>query len=326
MHDIIDHLAGIVVAPFLFPVGPAHRIYWLYLLSAAGMAVALHLCRRRSGSFAALKSGIAHLVPRAIYAHRSAFLDYRFFYVNTALVGMVLGPIMASSTIAAGVARALGGPAAGGHVGPLAAAALTVSLVLAMDLALYLGHYLQHRIPALWEFHKIHHSAEVLTPITAFRVHPVDDLLNLTLSAGLTGIVQGIFHVWFGSKIGDVRILGVNALLFAWYVFGFNLRHSHVWLAYPRWLSHLVISPAQHQIHHSKAPRHFDKNMGFIFACWDAMFGTLYVPREKEDLAYGLADDEHRRFASVRALYLRPFIALWERRARAPSIGRATAR
>jgi len=32
-------------------------------------------------------------------------------------------------------------------------------------------------VPFLWEFHKVHHSANVLTPITAFRVHPVDTWL-----------------------------------------------------------------------------------------------------------------------------------------------------
>jgi len=325
VNDVVDYLLRSAIQPLLFPAEATHRIYWLYLLSAAAMAIAFHLYRQRRRRLLGLKACLAHLVPKAVYAHRSAFLDYRFFYVNTALLGLVLGPVVASSTVATAIARAFGTPAAG-QAGPLAMAALTIALVVAMDLALYIGHWLQHRIPLLWEFHKIHHSAEVLTPVTAFRAHPFDDLLNLTLSAFLTGVVQGLFYLGFGTGIVDARILGVNALLFAWYLTGFNLRHSHIWIAYPRWLSHIVISPAQHQIHHSKAPCHFDKNMGFIFACWDALFGTLYVPREKEELTYGLADDEHLAFTSLRALYLRPFMRLWARYGRPFSIGRAAAR
>src|SRR5262249_1495652 len=47
------------------------------------------------------------------------------------------------------------------------------------------------------------------------------------------------------------------------------------------------------------------------FACWDAIFGTLYVPAGREELSYGLYGDEHLRFASVPTLYLRPFASLW---------------
>lgn len=316
MEGLVDAFVRSIVSPLLFPADPTHRVYWLYLLSAASIAAALYLCRHRKQGLGALTACMAHLAPRAIYLHRSAVLDYRFFYVNTIVCGMILAPLVASSTIAALVAHALGGAAtATGPARPAATVALTLSVLLAMDLALYIGHRLQHKIPVLWEFHKVHHSAEVLTPVTAFRAHPLDDLLTLTLSAIFTGAVQGIFYVGFGTKIADMRVLGVNALLFAWYVSGFNLRHSHIWLTYPTWLSRIVISPAQHQIHHSKAPRHFDKNMGFIFAFWDALFGTLYVPREKEHLAYGLSDDEHLRFTSIRGLYLRPFVNLWHRHA-----------
>jgi sterol desaturase/sphingolipid hydroxylase (fatty acid hydroxylase superfamily) len=67
------------------------------------------------------------------------------------------------------------------------------------------------------------------------------------------------------------------------------------------------VSPAQHQIHHSSQPRHFDKNIGFIFAFWDWAAGTLYVPRHKEDFALGLHGGEHRAFNSVWKLYLLPF-------------------
>ena len=50
---------------------------------------------------------------------------------------------------------------------------MTVTLFLAYELGYWLNHYVPHRVPFLWEFHKVHHSATVLTPLTNFRVHPV---------------------------------------------------------------------------------------------------------------------------------------------------------
>ena len=44
--------------------------------------------------------------------------------------------------------------------GPLMLVAFTVTMLLAYDLSYYLYHRMQHRIPILWELHKVHHSAE----------------------------------------------------------------------------------------------------------------------------------------------------------------------
>jgi sterol desaturase/sphingolipid hydroxylase (fatty acid hydroxylase superfamily) len=311
----IDTIAEFLSAPFLYVADPLRRIYWLYLLAALVLAAAVFLYRRPVRRSSVLRDFVAYIAPRQIYGNHSARLDYWFFYLNAMVFGLILAPLVGAPAVAAFIADMLGGPAPP-PAGPGWSIGLTIATLLAMDLALYIGHYLQHRVPVLWEFHKVHHSAEVLTPITAFRVHPVDDLLTLSLTAIFTGVVQGIFHVLAGTGIADMQVLGVNVLLFAWYIFGFHLRHSHVWLAYPAWLSHILVSPAQHQIHHSNAPRHFDRNMGFIFAFWDAIGGTLYVPKAREELRYGLYGEEPGQFASVPALYVRPFLNLWTRASR----------
>jgi sterol desaturase/sphingolipid hydroxylase (fatty acid hydroxylase superfamily) len=317
MNGWIDRIVGWLGAPLLNLTDPLRRIYWLYLLSALVIAGVVFVYQRRTRGRVLLQGALAHLAPRQVFGHRSARLDYWFFYLNTVFFGLILAPLVAAPTVAAFVAHVLGGSAsAAASVGLGWSLGLTIMTLLAMDLALYIGHYLQHRVPVLWEFHKVHHSAEVLTPITAFRVHPVDDLLTLSLTALFTGVVQGLFHVTVGTGIADMQVLGVNVLLFAWYIFGFHLRHSHVWLAYPAWLSHILVSPAQHQIHHSSAPRHFDRNMGFIFAFWDAIAGTLYVPKAREALTYGLYGEAPGQFGSVSALYLRPFFNLWAMRSR----------
>jgi len=317
MNEWLDRIAGWLWAPFFNVADPLRRIYWLYLLSALAIAALVFLHGRRASGRASLRGFVAFIAPPQVFGHNSARLDYWFFYLNTAVFGLILAPLVAAPRVAAFVAHLLGsGAPAPTSASPWWSAGLTIATLLAMDLALYIGHYLQHKIPFLWEFHKVHHSAEVLTPVTAFRVHPLDDLLTLSLTALFTGIVQGLLHVAVGTGISDMQVLGVNVLLFAWYLFGFHLRHSHVWLAYPQWLSHLLISPAQHQIHHSSAPRHFDRNMGFIFAFWDWIGGTLYVPKEREQLTYGLYGGESGEFRSVVALFIRPFFNLLARRPR----------
>ena len=181
---------------------------------------------------------------------------------------------------------------------------------------LYYIHYLFHKVPALWEFHKVHHSAEVMTPITAYRMHPLELFTNMNATAIGTALLVGVLGYLTGSTDGthpELRIYGINAVQFAFYVVGFNLRHSHVPLGYGPLISQVFVSPWMHQVHHSRETQHFDKNMGFIFSFWDRMFGTLYVPKNGEQFELGLSDGEHVRFHSVPALYFRPIANLLRR-------------
>ena len=54
-------------------------------------------------------------------------------------------------------------------------------VILLTDLLIYWGHRLQHRIPFLWCFHSIHHSAEHLDWLAANREHPLDTIYTVTL-------------------------------------------------------------------------------------------------------------------------------------------------
>ncbi len=70
--------------------------------------------------------------------------------------------------------------------GPLAMGAFTLFEALVADLGLFLTHLLAHRLGLLWSFHKVHHSAPVLTPVTAKRFHPievVEDQLVMEIAA-----------------------------------------------------------------------------------------------------------------------------------------------
>jgi sterol desaturase/sphingolipid hydroxylase (fatty acid hydroxylase superfamily) len=170
-----------------------------------------------------------------------------------------------------------------------------------------------HKSPLLWEFHKVHHSAEVLNPITVYRMHPLDDILTMIVGGCLLGGADALLRFFITPDGYPYMLYGLSIVTFLFYLFGYNLRHSHVWVSYGERMSNIFISPAQHQIHHSKARRHWDKNYGFIFAFWDRMFGSLYVPRGFEQIEFGIGNGEEREFSSVLRLYLVPFRNVFRR-------------
>ena len=307
--DELSVLFAKIISPFYYPFFSTQRIFWLYLLGAVLLAFAVY--RLHSSEFGA-RGFLRFCLPGSIYKHRSAVLDYKYYFVNRiAFVLFFLPLILGSSTAAAWTNDILrwvtAMPGLGHTPGTTAALLLTLVWIIVFDAGIFVVHYLQHKLPLLWEFHKIHHSAEVLTPITVYRMHPVDDLLTATMVGLLTGVVGGVFRFVYAGSLEQYLLFGLNAGLFLFYLVGYNLRHSHVWLPYPRALSHLLISPAQRQIHHSNAVQHYDRNMGFIFAIWDWMAGTLCVPNGREELTFGLADDEHLEYSGVIRLYLLPF-------------------
>ena len=165
-----------------------------------------------------------------------------------------------------------------------------------------------HTIPILWEFHKVHHSAKVLTPITFYRVHPVENFLfGLRYSLSI-GFVTGIFIYFFGAMIDIYTVVGVNVFLFVFSIFGANLRHSHVPFSYFAFIEKWLMSPKQHQIHHSR--KHFDKNYGGFVSIWDRMFGSLQLSNEVPILKFGLRKNQMGDYTSLKSLIFRPFINL----------------
>lgn len=169
----------------------------------------------------------------------------------------------------------------------------TLTLILALDGSRYCLHRAMHHWPLLWRFHKLHHSATRMTPLTLYRIHPVESLLQYLRDILVTGIVTGCFFYFCGRNMDLVTILGVNAARFIFNLLGANLRHSHIWLSFGP-LEKLLISPAQHQIHHSIHRKHHNKNFGSQFAIWDLLGGTLVLAKQRKQLKFGLSKEINR--------------------------------
>ncbi len=306
-----------LLLPFRYFVEPQQRIYWYNLLIAVFAASLLYVFNRDSGQRKTLVGLFSYIIPKNVYLHKSAINDYFYFFANTLLYAIFILPFFSvlSINVATAVEQNIGDllplhqDTLDGSNATLAVF-FTVAFGIFLDFAIFFIHYLEHRIPWLWEFHKVHHSAQVLTPITVYRMHPVDDIVTFSFSGLFVGTMIGIFQYLFKPEIIIFNVAGTNLLFILFYVFFYNLRHSHIWLGYGPVVSYIFISPAQHQIHHSSDLRHRDKNMGFIFAFWDYLFGTLYVPVGKEQFSLGIDPNEDAKFQNFWSLYLMPFLNL----------------
>lgn len=295
------------------------RFHWLSLASALLIALGVWLWQRAADPAARRRGPIGYLFPRRIWLHRSALLDYRFVLVDKLLLASILGvgvllivPGADEAVVAAGgaaVDEAVREVSEDLQASLALVLGYTAALLIVEDFLRYWAHRLMHTSALLWQFHKVHHSPEVLVPFTQMRTHPVNGLVNLARSLLAFAIVTGAFVLIFPGELNAITIFGINGGRFLFDVMGSHLRHSHVWLTWGPILSRILISPAQHQIHHSRLRRHWNRNYGSQFAIWDWLFGTLYVPARKERIAFGLAEEDAARMRTVRGLYLEPFRA-----------------
>ena len=312
-------LKALLGEPLRYFTDPSERVFVLYLGSAMLCAIGVYRVARWRDPAGTPDRILDYLFPRRVFLHPSAKADYAFFIVDRILSFVFIPFFVLLVPVVGNAAYRLLVAVFGEPTAPLLPPGITTNLlltlfsVMAVDFALWWIHYLHHRIPVLWEFHKVHHSAEVMTPVTAYRMHPVEIILNLNLTGIVSGAMIAVFHYLTAHSAIIYTVVGVDIITFLFLLFGFNLRHSHIPMAYPRSISHLFVSPWMHQVHHSCETRHIDKNMGFIFAFWDWAFGTLYVPKRGETFALGLDSGEAPKFHSVRALYWRPFRNIFDR-------------
>lgn len=98
-------------------------------------------------------------------------------------------------------------------------------------------------------------------------------------------------------------------LLFIFNALPANLRHSHAWLSFGHRLEHVINSPAQHQIHHSNAPRHFNKNFATNLSLRDWMFGSLYTTQATpEAIRFGTGAQDIQHYLTLYSLIIAPFV------------------
>ncbi len=296
----------------IFSAWAAPALTFAAVMIAVGFALRFAIPRGRTRPVR-LKVLLRALLPSRIVRSASGRADICWFLFGILFSASALGWALWSSEWYAAQAlrglHALLGQPAQIRVPPwVAATIMTFSLFVAYEFAYWLNHRLSHRIGWLWEFHKVHHTAKSLTPLTNFRVHPVDSIIFFNMAAASAGLTMALVLFFLGGGGYGFTIHGTNVLTFLAIIMFSYLQHSHLWISLPGRAGHWLLSPAHHQIHHSVENRHHDRNFGATLAIFDRLFGTLHLPTAKrEKLRFGVDGLSYDPHGAQGSLFM-PFV------------------
>jgi sterol desaturase/sphingolipid hydroxylase (fatty acid hydroxylase superfamily) len=147
-----------------------------------------------------------------------------------------------------------------------------VEVVFFSDVLTYWGHRLQHRVDFLWQFHKVHHSAEHLDWLAAHREHPLDSLYTI----GLINLPAFLMGFPLETLSGLAAFRGIWAI----YI------HSNVRLPLGL-LGRIIGSPELHHWHHDR--ERDAGNYANVSPLMDILFGTHICP-DHEPEHFGIKD------------------------------------
>ena len=236
-----------------------------------------------------LKSLVAFAFPPSGWKSTSSSVDILIYLVSRLFGALfAIGEVAALLWLANAISRLLsylfiGYQPTTAHYRELIIWSLLV--FLAQDFSKFWCHYLDHKVPVLWELHKVHHSATFLSPLTTARRHPLGDKIDAIWWVLLVSAPAGVAKFLFGLSESDILILIANATLISTVLILDALRHSHLPVSFG-------------PLDHSVKVEHWDKNMGDKLFIWDRLFGTGYIPARDEAITYGLG-----RGAEVDQLY-----------------------
>lgn len=135
--------------------------------------------------------------------------------------------------------------------------------LLVRDFTEFLYHYAQHRIPALWAMHSLHHSDPEMTALTTNRHFWGDQFIKaLTIWPAATMIIAPTDTI-----VAAYIVIG----LYNYFI------HANLKVDFGRW-SWVLNCPAYHRRHHSRLPEHYDTNFAALFPIFDVIFGTYRRP------------------------------------------------
>lgn len=149
---------------------------------------------------------------------------------------------------------------------------------VASDFLQWCVHNLLHRVPFLWQFHKVHHSIHQMDWAGNFRFHWMELV-----------VYRSLLYVPLLFLGGDPEpLFAVAVFATAWGHFN----HSNLDVEIGP-LGYVFNSPRMHLWHHdSSSEGGAAKNFGIVLSCWDWLFGTAYWPRDRAPERIGYPDDE----------------------------------
>ena len=141
----------------------------------------------------------------------------------------------------------------------------------------YWLHRTLHTNGKLWKLHAVHHAAEKLYTVNVGRFHPFDKSLQFlgdTLPFLLLGVSAEVFATYF-------VLYAINGF--------YQHSNSDLKLGPLNWL---IAGPELHRWHHSAKVSEAHSNYGNNLIIWDAIFGTRYLPRDRQVGRVGIGNTD----------------------------------
>ncbi len=163
------------------------------------------------------------------------------------------------------------------QVGQLPVWGQLLILLVVRDFIQWNVHRLLHRVPWLWEFHKVHHSVEEMGFAAHLRYHWMETIIYRTF--------EYIPLAMIGFGIQDFFLVHIFTLAIG------HLNHANIYLPLGPF-KYVFNNPQMHLWHHAeKLPKgSYGVNYGITFSFWDYLFGYAYIPKEDGEIKLGFSD------------------------------------
>lgn len=216
-------------------------------------------------------------IPNQPKWRRGVWLD-TFYWFFTPMVIQILSMIMIALVMLPFyllLGRSLAWESILAGYGPVSHLPLWLQGLLAIVVGDFIGYWTHrwHHTRQLWDFHAVHHSAEIVDWLTAVRLHPVNDIISRVCQAsplmllGISPIAVEVYTPFLSSYIA--------------------LIHANVsWTYGP--FRYLISSPAFHRWHHTMDEEGLGKNFAGLFPIYDVIFGTFYMPQGQQPQNFGI--------------------------------------
>ncbi len=146
-------------------------------------------------------------------------------------------------------------------------------IMFAADFFQYWAHRAFHRIPWLWNFHAVHHSAQNMDWMSGARMHFVEILIIRSITA-IPVLALGFTP------------LAIELYVLLAYVYT-TLIHANIGWRFPL-VDRLFVTPQFHHWHHGADKEAIDVNFAIHFPILDRLFGTHHLPKDKWPTSYGI--------------------------------------
>lgn len=154
------------------------------------------------------------------------------------------------------------------------------------DFVQWFTHVMLHRFPALWRFHKVHHSVQEMGFAAHLRYHWMENILYKPLKT-LAVMLIGGFEPQQAFFIHFIAItIG-------------HLNHANIRITWGP-LKYVLNNSVMHLYHHAKqlpSSHPYGMNFGISLSIWDYIFKTDYVP-QSTDGSYELGFPGIEKFPS----------------------------